>query len=113
MSRRHFQRSACRQLLVGIGHDEAAGIELPGGFADVAPVLRERAVTRDIHAPGVGLRFAVDHPFRQGLAHAAALTGESSHGATKSLYGVDPDGSELPRRSIVTEIDAVLRLSDV
>jgi catechol-2,3-dioxygenase len=22
------------------------------------------------------------------------LTGESSHGATKSLYGVDPDGNE-------------------
>jgi hypothetical protein len=27
--------------------------------------------------------------------------------------GVDPDGSELLSRSIVTEIDAVLRLSDV
>jgi catechol-2,3-dioxygenase len=28
------------------------------------------------------------------LAGAGALTGESSHGATKSLYGVDPDGNE-------------------
>ena len=25
---------------------------------------------------------------------AGALTGQSSHGATKSLYGVDPDGNE-------------------
>jgi catechol-2,3-dioxygenase len=39
------------------------------------------------------------------LAAARALTGESSHGATKSLYGVDPDGNEfeimwiLPRES--------------
>jgi catechol-2,3-dioxygenase len=28
------------------------------------------------------------------LADAGALTGESSHGATKSLYGADPDGNE-------------------
>jgi catechol-2,3-dioxygenase len=28
------------------------------------------------------------------LASAGALTGESSHGATKSLYGADPDGNE-------------------
>jgi catechol-2,3-dioxygenase len=39
------------------------------------------------------------------LANAGALGGESSHGATKSLYGVDPDGNEfeimwmLPRES--------------
>ena len=39
------------------------------------------------------------------LAGMGALTGESSHGATKSLYGVDPDGNEfevmwmLPRES--------------
>ncbi|MEX2279346.1 MAG: VOC family protein [Acidimicrobiia bacterium] len=31
---------------------------------------------------------------RQELIAAGALTGESSHGATKSLYGVDPDGNE-------------------
>jgi len=31
---------------------------------------------------------------RQALLDADALTGESSHGATKSLYGVDPDGNE-------------------
>jgi catechol-2,3-dioxygenase len=28
------------------------------------------------------------------LAEAGALTGMSSHGATKSLYGADPDGNE-------------------
>ncbi|MGZ4448177.1 MAG: VOC family protein [Nocardioides sp.] len=29
------------------------------------------------------------------LAEAGAYTGESSHGATKSVYAVDPDGNEL------------------
>jgi catechol-2,3-dioxygenase len=28
------------------------------------------------------------------LAELGALTGKSSHGATKSLYGIDPDGNE-------------------
>jgi len=31
---------------------------------------------------------------RATLAGAGALTGESSHGATKSVYGADPDGNE-------------------
>ena len=31
---------------------------------------------------------------RETLVAAAVLTGESSHGATKSLYGKDPDGNE-------------------
>jgi catechol-2,3-dioxygenase len=31
---------------------------------------------------------------RAHLLEAAALTGESSHGATKSLYAADPDGNE-------------------
>ena len=31
---------------------------------------------------------------RKTLADAGAFTGESSHGATKSLYGADPDGNE-------------------
>ena len=31
---------------------------------------------------------------RDVLVNAGALTGESSHGATKSLYGADPDGNE-------------------
>ena len=32
--------------------------------------------------------------FRVRLAEAGALGGESDHGATKSLYGADPDGNE-------------------
>ena len=28
------------------------------------------------------------------VTHAGAYTGESSHGATKSIYGADPDGNE-------------------
>jgi catechol-2,3-dioxygenase len=31
---------------------------------------------------------------RQSLRANAAYTGESSHGATKSIYGADPDGNE-------------------
>jgi catechol-2,3-dioxygenase len=31
---------------------------------------------------------------RQLLVESGAYTGESSHGATKSLYGADPDGNE-------------------
>ncbi len=31
---------------------------------------------------------------RRTLAGLGALTGQSSHGATKSLYGADPDGNE-------------------
>src|SRR5687768_9248062 len=31
---------------------------------------------------------------RTTLGEAGAYTGESSHGATKSLYGADPDGNE-------------------
>lgn len=32
--------------------------------------------------------------FRRILLDAGAYTGESSHGATKSVYGVDPDGNQ-------------------
>lgn len=32
--------------------------------------------------------------FRQRLTEAGARTGESSHGATKSVYGMDPDGNQ-------------------
>ena len=32
---------------------------------------------------------------RERLAAAGGYTGESSHGATKSIYGADPDGNEL------------------
>jgi catechol-2,3-dioxygenase len=32
--------------------------------------------------------------FRRTLLDSGAYTGESSHGATKSVYGVDPDGNQ-------------------
>lgn len=41
---------------------------------------------------------------RQTLVESGSYTGESSHGATKSIYGVDPDGNQfeimwmLPRK---------------
>lgn len=67
---------------------------------------------------------------RAALLEAGALTGESSHGATLSLYGADPDGNEfeimwmLPRaawgeyadRAVVARLDlaaAVERWSGV
>ena len=52
--------------------------------------------------PGIGLyhlAWQVDtidelEQARKTLAGLGAYTGESSHGATKSLYGADPDGNE-------------------
>src|SRR3712207_2981822 len=43
---------------------------------------------------------------RRTLAEIDAFTGESSHGATKSVYGIDPDGNEfevmwIDRKSVV------------
>ena len=57
--------------------------------------------------------------FRRVLIEAGAYTGESSHGATKSVYGADPDGNQfeimwmLPRaewgtyanRAVVEQLD--------
>jgi catechol-2,3-dioxygenase len=46
---------------------------------------------------------------RRALVDAGAYTGESSHGATKSIYGADPDGNEfelmwmLPRNQPLRE----------
>lgn len=59
------------------------------------------------------------------LVESSALTGESSHGATKSLYGADPDGNEfevmwlLPRdawgeyetRAVVEHLDLPAELA--
>ena len=55
-----------------------------------------------VKRPGIGLyhlAWQVDtiddlERARTALAELGALTGESSHGATKSLYGKDPDGNE-------------------
>jgi catechol-2,3-dioxygenase len=62
--------------------------------------LGERAVPRRVGSVGLyHLAWQVDTinelaEARRTLAELGALTGESSHGATKSLYGVDPDGNE-------------------
>ena len=48
MGRGHFHGPARRQLFVGIGHHEPAGIELARGFLDIAFVARVIAVPRDI-----------------------------------------------------------------
>jgi catechol-2,3-dioxygenase len=62
---------------------------------------------------------------RSDLLEAGAVTGESSHGATKSLYGIDPDGNEfevmwlLPRaawgehehRAVVERLDLAHELA--
>ena len=57
---------------------------------------------------------------RRTLLEAGALGGESSHGATKSLYGADPDGNEfeimwmLPREDWGTyETEAVVEPLDL
>ena len=42
---------------------------------------------------------------RQALGEAGALTGESSHGATKSAYGVDPDGNEFEIMWLLPRVD--------
>lgn len=64
--------------------------------------------------------------FRRILLDAGALRGESSHGATKSVYGIDPDGNQfevmwmLPRdewgryenSAVVERLDLATELQD-
>ena len=57
---------------------------------------------------------------RQTLVESGAYTGESSHGATKSIYGVDPDGNQfevmwmLPRQEWgIYESSAVVERLDL
>jgi catechol-2,3-dioxygenase len=76
--------------------------------------LRRSGNHHDLGLFGLGTRAVPKQPGSVGLYHLAwqvdtvdelaqarktllelgALTGQSSHGATKSLYGVDPDGNE-------------------
>ena len=44
--------------------------------------------------PGRSTRSTSSREARQSLLDSGAYTGESSHGATKSIYGADPDGNE-------------------
>ena len=70
---RHLERTAGGQLLVGIGHDETAGVELAGRLLDELAIGRVGAVAGDVEAVDVRLRLAMDHEFRQRLADSAAL----------------------------------------
>ncbi len=79
-------------FLRAAGSDNHHDLGLFGGRTGAAPGARG----------GVGLyHLAWQVPtiddlvsMRARLVHAGALGGESSHGATKSLYGADPDGNE-------------------
>ncbi len=51
------------------------------GFLDVLFVFRKFPVAGHVHRPGVGLGLALDHPFGQRLAHAAALKKPRHHRA--------------------------------
>ena len=82
---RAFEGAACGQLLVGVGHHEAAGIELARCLPDIPLVLGPAAIARHVHAPGVGLGLAVDHPFGQRLAHAAPLQEARHHRAGRPV----------------------------
>jgi catechol-2,3-dioxygenase len=43
--------------------------------------------------------------FRQRLIESGAYTGESSHGATKSVYGADPDSNEFEIMWMLPRVD--------
>ena len=74
-------------MLIGIGHDEAAGVELARGLPDVLAVRCEIAVTRDVHWPGIGFCFAMDHPLRQRFTDTAALQKTGHHAAGQPVIG--------------------------
>jgi hypothetical protein len=110
VGRRHLQWPPGRQLLVRIGHHEAAGIELAGGLLDELLVLGIRAVAGNIHAEHVRFRFAVDDPFRQRLAHAAALQEARHHRAGAPVAGLAahrPDQRVAVRREGEGTVDPV------
>ena len=63
MGGRHLHRPTSRQLFVGIGHHETAGVELSGSLLDELFVLGEIAIAGHVHTVNIRFRFAVDHPF--------------------------------------------------
>ena len=67
-------------MLVRIGHDEAAGVELAGRLLDVLPIGGEGPVARDVESVDVRFGLAMDHQFRQRFADAASLK-KSGHDA--------------------------------
>lgn len=80
----------------------AAFLRLPrsGNHHDLGLFGIEGAVPQPRHSVGLyHLAWQLDTvdelaEFRRALLSTGAYTGESSHGATKSVYGADPDGNQ-------------------
>lgn len=98
-----FQREGQMAFLRAAGTDNHHDLGLFGVGAD-APLPQRGSV---------GLyHLAWEVPTIEDLAHARvvltelnALTGQSDHGASKSLYGVDPDGNEFEVMYAVPKAD--------
>ena len=124
-------------------YQEAFGFEEAANLGDGAAVFMKAAGTENHHDLGLfslGDQAPPPQPGRVGLYHLAwqvdtihdlaamrsrlmqmgALVGESDHGATKSLYGKDPDGNEFEVMWLVPrdqwgeyETDAITRRLDL
>ena len=79
MGRRHFQRPACWQLFIRIGHHKAARIKLAGCLADIFPVFGKAAIAGNIHTIDICLCLAIYHPFGQRFADPAPLQETRHH----------------------------------
>lgn len=97
-----YQRVFAMEVVALVPRANAAFLRLPrsGNHHDLG--LFGIGTAAGPKRPGIGLyhlAWQVDtidelQTARMVLAEAGALVGESSHGATKSLYGQDPDGNE-------------------
>ena len=81
MSWGHFQRPACRQLFIRIGHHKTAGVKLAGGLTDIFLIFGKFAIAGDIHTINISFWFAMDHPFGKRFADTPALK-EAGHHCT-------------------------------
>mmetsp|Transcript_51654 Transcript_51654/g.135621 ORF Transcript_51654/g.135621 Transcript_51654/m.135621 type:complete len:290 (-) Transcript_51654:810-1679(-) len=101
---RGLEPTSSRKLFVRVGDAEAAGVVFLGLLERVC--LRcPPAEARDIHCEdvGVGLRPAMDHPFRQAEPHSAALR-KARHDRTSH-----PIVAHVPARSRASEACALNR----
>ena len=85
MSWSRLQRPPSRELLVGISHDETASVEFAGRLLDILAVGRVRPVAGDVEGESIVSGLAVDHPFREALADAAALQEAGHHAACEPI----------------------------
>ncbi|CAB4750357.1 unannotated protein [freshwater metagenome] len=84
-----MQRPAGRQVLVGVGREEAARIELIRGVEKVVVGCRPVAEARDIHCVDIVTRIAVDDPVGDGKADCCTL-GVSGHHARSGPVARQP-----------------------